>query len=483
VHDINTWLEFEWPLVAGNLNWWDVGNVRGADAGTNVPSREFVQNAGQNRDGDLEADVFYSHSHGNATGVLAGTRPRPGHPGQEVSDIYLDPGVDLGGAWNDDVDWAIIKACSALNHTGAGRALWQAVLTHGRPAHGVLGFENDSASDYQDYVDDFFDEIGARHTLVTSWINANTMGGGRNQPYAAVYHSENAADVIRKADEGQSMTADVTTANFLYTWRDVGGTTGNTKRDEDPLRIERFVARWRDRDVAFDVPIAPAGISYPPVRATIHRFDIGRLRQGFDLVREWESGQFRLSADLDLSGPEVSLDQARATLERSPLSSVLPAVALSYSWTPIRTVRGDGSSTTIAYQVGIQQEVAGLASVGEGIAATVQDGRMSVISGSWHDLVTEKSGSTTLAPFGQQAMQRSLDGLTAAYDLGDEPPAVKLVRPAYYVGHVCTPGPVPAIIVWEVEFTNGCRVFYDPATDQAVDDAASVHASRRSLRP
>ena len=99
-----------------DLNWWMAGCIQGSYAEVlgNVALKSFIQNAGQNLTDHGESDLFYSQSHGSEDGNLSGTTPLAVNPSYEEQDIFFNASADLVGVWGNDVDWAVIKACSIL---------------------------------------------------------------------------------------------------------------------------------------------------------------------------------------------------------------------------------------------------------------------------------------------------------------------------------------------------------------------------------
>jgi len=200
----------------GDLDWWDVGEIRGSYGGDNSDFFDFVKDAGSNDSNNLEADMIYVDSHGDesATGLLIGTEPNVTDPSKEKTVLILDPFWDFESSdWNNDLDWAILHTCSTLQHDGTGRGKWEDMLKQSpRRAHGILGFEDPTRSDYKAYVDDFFDAINPQfhYKIIDAWITGNsTFFPWDNQPYAIVYHTENEDDKFQRPSEGICLTQDV----------------------------------------------------------------------------------------------------------------------------------------------------------------------------------------------------------------------------------------------------------------------------------
>jgi hypothetical protein len=386
----------------GNLDWWNVGEVRGSFAGNNDAFKNMIKNAGGNLDNNLEADMFYAQSHGQLNGELFGTKPKADDPAHEEVDYFLNPATDFAAEdWNNDLDWPIIKACQAIYHIGPARPRWQAILEHGpRKAHGILSFDWDSASDYADYVDDFMDEIGARHTIISSWINANTASWPwSNQPYGIVYHTENADDRFQKAGEGVSLTRDVTTSNFSYAWRDSGGQTGTDglSGDVEETRKEMEIV-WRGLKKTQEVRVGRAPNGLQKIRISAHHFETTELSPQFTLAKKYESGIFKMSNDLNLNVENLSKEQAVGIASEFIKQLPLPEDAVMLEPEPLHLSNFEQDAVAMAYAISFTHPYRGCVLAGDHITLIVQSDDVKLVSVSWHD-VTPVQGRRQIAPF------------------------------------------------------------------------------------
>ena len=459
----------------GNLDWMETWSFRATDAGNNLGFTALIIHGGGTDPFHLETDFFYTHSHGYPSGNLAGTMPNPlAPPPDEVVETIFDASVQLAGVWCNDIDWVMIKACSALKHNDAGRPRYQSALTSlPRPAHGVLGFEDPSISDYASYADDFFDGIGNRLTIVQSWIDANTgIAPWGDQPYAVVCHAECQNDRFRKPDEdGEGLSPDVATQNFVYFWRDTNGVSGTTSLGVNAMSqaVSQQVV-WNGQAVTKQVPIMMSMPSIPSVSVEPHLFVINADAEQFVMNKSWSSGRVVMARDMDLDAPALTYDDAERIAFQFAQKYHFPVDIDIGEYAPICRETASGDKRVIAYTLSFTHSIDQVPIVMDAITMIIQHDGVCFISAFWHDV----SVDSLLAPMGVSlfdvdAFQVCVNWLNSSYDGYTELPDVSYIRPAY-----CIHESLGVKMVWDLKFENGPHVFYDP-TDQSVIDIVHLY--------
>ena len=461
--------EFENDITStseGDLDWWDVGDVRGSYSGTNSHFNDLIENAGENLSDHLEADMFYAQCHGETDGTLRGTQFVSST--SEQKEEILDPSTDFGSSdWDDDLDWPIIKACDVLRKGSTGRALWQSMLGNSpRRVHGILSFGYGSVSDYADYVDDFMDEIGARHTIITSWINANTASfPWSDQPYSIAYHTENADDRLQSPAEGVSLTADVTTSNYSYAWRNESGQTGTDGMVGDIIvEQSELEAMWQGRRNAQTVRIGRAPNGLQSIHVKPHVFDIGVLSEQFTLKENRGPGSFKMSKDIYLSSEAVAEERAVEIAKEFLSEFSLRDKAVMLDPEPMHVASSDGASVTMAYIISFTNRHRGCVLAGDHITLIVQNDGVKTASVSWHDVDSEQ-GRKRIKPFTNRAFESSVRGLHRLYEGIRDVPKAQYVRPVYYLFN----SDEQPSVVWDICFEGNRHVFWNPITGNSLN--------------
>lgn len=347
-----------------------------------------------------------------------------------------------------------------------------------RRAHGILSFEDPSVSDYADYIDDFMDEIGARHKIISSWINANTaFFPWSDQPYGIVYHTENANDRLRKPSEGISLTADVSSSNFSYSWRDSGGQTGTDgfggDVEEKHIQME-VTSRGMKKTQEVRVGGAPNGLQ--KIRIDLHHFDITELVPEFTLVRKYKSGMFKMSKDISLDSKGISREQAVEVAREFVKELPLPENAVMVEPASVYLDNPESPVVTMAYTIGFIHPYRGCLLAGDHITLIVQAEGIKTVSAYWHD-VTVAEGRHDVAGFTNEDLKSSLEALRRFYPGLQEVPDVRYIRPIYYAFDESK----EPRVVWEVYFEAGRRVFWDATAKQAPNYFEHIKKQRKEL--
>ena len=348
-----------------------------------------------------------------------------------------------------------------------GRTKWEGALRNGKRAHGILGFEKPSLSDYQAYDDDFMDELGARHSIITSWINANSGIIAIDQPYGIVYHSENLDDKFQRPSEGISLTADQTTDDFSYFWRDENGSIGIDRLESSCEATVEHEIQWRGKSFKLKVQTRSRSL-LPRVLAKVHKFNINLVISNFDLWREWGSGIIRLSKDWNIRSTEIDKRAARELALAFVKQCEFPLDAQISDIVAIRHTSTNVESRIPAYVITFTHDMYNYDISGDYIKLIVQNDGVKFCAAFWHDVMKESENSDILPQFKCDDLQRCIDWYGQTFDASEEPPNILAIKPAFYVGQIFDSTMVHVTVVWCVHFSNGALANYIPNEKKVV---------------
>jgi len=236
---------------ATSANWFMAGNtVYPDDVGTDGRMATFMEEAGDNSDG--QASMLLAVCHGAPSGQLldSNTNSRTEYVGNAVT-LYTETGTYVytpgsyflaGGiyyphaqqfTWNGDVEWVWLDACSTLNTTGGGEAVWTAMMSGtSRPVHAILGACLPVAGDLSEEINSFWSSADQySEYLLNAYEIGMQVGGSQAQPWAFIANNNDLSDQIKKVEpDGPAGT----TYSYLDAEVTVAGKAGGV--GDSPIR-------------------------------------------------------------------------------------------------------------------------------------------------------------------------------------------------------------------------------------------------------
>ncbi|ACV61424.1 hypothetical protein Dtox_0501 [Desulfofarcimen acetoxidans DSM 771] len=136
----------------------------------------------------------------------------------DVGSTYDSGTKSSNSAWDDDLEWIILGACSIANRDSSGVQWAKTLLGSPRRAHGIYGYKGSSPSNPQDlYVAQRFFQNAAGsspQTIWSSWINANNATQATN--WGVIEHKNNRDYLWGKGTVTSDTTGDPVIYQYQY---------------------------------------------------------------------------------------------------------------------------------------------------------------------------------------------------------------------------------------------------------------------------
>ncbi|GAB4264593.1 DUF6345 domain-containing protein [Thermincola ferriacetica] len=135
----------------------------------------------------------------------------------DIGTTYDSSTYSSNSAWDDDLEWIILGACSIANRNYDGIQWAKTLMGSPRRAHGIYGYQASSPSYPNDYyvATKFFANAAGTspQTIWSSWINANNYYNATN--WGVIEHSGNRDYLWGKG----TVTSDTTGAPVIYQYQ------------------------------------------------------------------------------------------------------------------------------------------------------------------------------------------------------------------------------------------------------------------------
>ncbi len=243
--------------------------------------------------------------------------------------------------------------------------------------------------------------------------------------------------------------------------------------------------KWGTKTVEKSVPVVQLQGRLAEISAVPHRFQIDVEREGFTLIREWQSGMIKMTRRTVVGRPPkaITKDEARKIAIEFAERNSFPADAKIERFFSMHYSNSDGVNIIDGYTVCFAHRIRDTIIAGNGITMIVYPDGVKLFTAFWHDVsAKDPKGSETLLlqPFDAGMLQACVNRLRSEYKFGPEAemPDVVCARPAYYAAHIVAADGPPPRLVWEVCFAGNKHVFYDPATQKTIDTNAHHEAAR-----